>query len=92
MSANWDESYLARMLALEHAFGAISLMWAGMYASNAGCKPSEAVKLFKDSVLSSLYDGKDRSADIISLEKAHLENLLGNLEKMAALADKGYEK
>jgi hypothetical protein len=87
MSQEWDTSDLARMLALEHAFGALSLMWSCQFAQTAGIKPSEAAAQYRSAILSSLYDAKDYPPSVHALIKQHLEHMLDNLTKMAAHAD-----
>lgn len=90
MSSNWDDDDLARLIALESAFGTLALMWAGIFAHHANSKPSTAVKQLREAMLGSFADTKEYSGDIGQRVKHHQVRLLGHVERMAQHADEGY--
>ena len=91
MSAEWETDDLARMMALEHAFGALSLMWSYQFAKTSGSKPSETTLQFRNAVLSSIYDSGDYPSNVREKIKKHLERMLDNLSKMSKLADRDFD-
>lgn len=91
MSITQDADDLARIIALEHAFGAISLMWACQFAHAEQTKPSEAVRQLRTSVVGALYDDKQYTPGIRNAINHHLERLLGNVAGMADHADQGFQ-
>jgi len=54
MSAEWDSDDFARLLALEHAFGALALISAANFALGANTTPAEAVAHFRAAIESSI--------------------------------------
>ncbi len=91
MSSDWDSEDLARLIALESAFGTLALMWAGIFAHHANSKPSAAVKQLRSAMLGSFSDTKEYSDDIEQRVKAHQTRLLDHVERMALHADEGYQ-
>jgi len=90
LSSDWDQGDLARMLALEHAFGAIALMWAGQFAEQHGGKPSQAVMQLRDAILGAALDSKDHNGPLGALINAHLQRMFEHVSNMARHADKGF--
>jgi hypothetical protein len=78
------------MLALEHAFGTMTFMWACQFAEQQGTKPSQAVAQLRDAVVSSALDSKDHAGPIGGLINAHLERMFKHVGKMAEHADNGF--
>lgn len=78
------------MLALEHAFGTITLMWACQFAEQQGAKPSQAVAQLRAAVLGSVLDSKDHDGPIGNLISAHLQRMFQHVGIMAEHADKGF--
>ena len=91
MSENWDLDDLARIHALEHIVGAVTLMCCCLQAGQEGIKPSEYGKNFKNALESSLYDSSDRPSDVRELTRAHLTRVMENVLKMAKHADLGFK-
>lgn len=89
MSANWSLDDLARLIALEHAFGALALISAGNFAQLANVKPSEAVKQFRTAIEGSVHDG-DIPPDVRDLMRQHLKRIFDNVSDMARHADLGF--
>ena len=89
MSANWSADDLARLIALEHAFGALALISAGNFAQLANVKPSEAVKQFRTAIEGSIHDGSVPT-EIRDLMRQHLKRLFDNVADMAKHADHGF--
>lgn len=89
MSADFDKDDFARLLALEFAFQAVTLISAGNFAYLANIKPSEAVAQFRASIESSMYDSADRPKEVRDLMLAHLKRIFDHIESMAKHADKG---
>jgi hypothetical protein len=90
LSSSWDEDDLARMLALEHAFSTITLMWACQFADQQRTKPSKAVAQLREAVLSSVLDSKDHNGPIGALINGHLHRMFEHVRKIAEHADRGY--
>jgi hypothetical protein len=91
VSSDWDSDDIARLIALESAFGTLALMWAGMYAHHANSKPSAAIKQLRAAMLGSFADTKEYSGDIGQRIKGHQAKLLDHVERMAQHADEGYQ-
>ena len=91
MSADWDSDDLTRLIALESAFGTLTIMWAGMFAHHANSKPSVAVKQLREAMLGSFADTKEYTGDIGQRIKYHQTRLLDHVERMAQHADEGYQ-
>lgn len=91
MSSNWDQDDLARMLALEQAFGTLTFMWACQFADHQRTKPTQAVAQLRDAVLGSVFDSRDHGALMGDLISAHLQRMFDHVHKMASNADKGYD-
>lgn len=89
MSANWNADDLARLMALEHAFGALTLISASNFAQLANVKPSEAVNQFRTAIESSVLDG-DLPPDVRALMRQHLKRIFDNVSDMAKHADHGF--
>lgn len=89
MSADFDFDDMARLLALEHAFGALALISAGNYAHLAGVTPSEAVQQFRSAIEGAVYDTGDRSKEVQVAMRAHLKRMFDHLATMAKHADLG---
>lgn len=90
LSSDWDQDGLARMLALEQAFGVIALMWACQFAEQQGAKPSQAVAQLREAVLSSGLDSKDHRSQVSALIDAHLRRMFEHVGKRAEHADRGF--
>jgi hypothetical protein len=89
MSSDFDLDDFARLLALEHAFGALTLISAGNFAYLAEVKPSEAIRQFRSAIESSIYDSADTPADVRVLMRKHLKRMFDHIAQMAEHADKG---
>jgi hypothetical protein len=87
MSAEWDADDLARLLALEHAFGVIGLMCASNMAKNMGVSVNELVQELSKVTRSTLYDGKDISVSTRAAMAKHLDKLFAHIGSMAKLSD-----
>ena len=91
MSSNYDLDDLARLLALEHAFGALALISACNFSRLENIKPSEAVAQFRSAIEGSLYDSSDTSKEVRELKRIHLKRMFDHVSEMAKHADKGAE-
>jgi hypothetical protein len=89
MSSEFDLDDFARLLALEHAFGALALICASNFAYLAKVKPSEAVRQFRSAIESSIHDTADTPADVRELMRKHLKRLFDHVAHMAEHTDKG---
>ena len=92
MSADFDANDLARLLALEHAFGAIVLVSATNHSFLAEQKPSDSVKQFRSAVIGSTYDDASYPKEFNKLIQSHLERMFDHIESMAQHADLGVER
>ena len=90
MSADFDTDDFSRLLALEHAFSALALISACNFAELANIMPSEAVKQFRITIESSIYDSKERPKEVTELMRMHLKRMFDHIESMAKHADQGY--
>jgi hypothetical protein len=91
MSSEFDLDDMARLLALEHAFGAWALISASNYARLAHVKPSEAVAQFRGAIESSLLDSNNTPKGVRELMKKHLKRMFDHVAEMAKHADRGTE-
>jgi hypothetical protein len=91
MSVHFDEDGLARLLALEHAFGALALISAGNFAHLAGIKPSDAITQFRSAIEGSIYDVATHPESVRDAMRIHLKRMFDHISTMAKHADKGYE-
>ena len=89
MSADLNLDDMARLLALEHAFGALALISAGNYAHLAGVTPSEAVQQFRAAIECATYDAGTRPKELQAAMRAHLKRMFDHLASMAKHADQG---
>ncbi len=89
MSADFDKDDLARLMALEHAFWAVTLISAGNYARLAGIKTSEAVNQFRSSIEGSIYDSGEYPKEVQVLMRTHLKRMFDHVANMAVQVDKG---
>lgn len=89
MSADFDKDDLARLLALEHAFGALALISASNFAYLAKTTSSEAVAQFRAAIESSIYDAADTPSDVRQLMRGHLRRIFDHVATMAKQADQG---
>jgi len=92
MSSDFDIDDFARLLALEHAFSALTLISAGNFAYLADIKPSEAISQFRSSIESSIYDSADTPKDVRNLMRMHLKRMFDHVADMAEHADNGVNK
>lgn len=90
MSTVHDADDLARLIALEHAFGALTLMWCCQFANQQGSLPSDAASQFRTATLGAVFDSKEHAGELGALVAAHLHRLFSDLEKMTAHADQGF--
>lgn len=84
MADTWGSDDLARLMALEHAFGALALIGAANFAHNAGVTPLEAVGQIRQAIESAPYDAADTPDAVRALMRAHLKRLFDHVETMAA--------
>ena len=87
MSADWDADDLARLLALEHAFCAVTLLSASNYANLSRSTPSEVISQFRSAIEGSVYDTGQLSTDTKLLMKQHLKRIFDHIAKMAELSE-----
>jgi len=87
VSEDWNSDDLARLIALENMFGALSFMWSAQFASTNEMTSVEAVNLFRDAVLSSSYDMGDRDPAARKLIVEHIQRNFDHILSMARLAD-----
>ncbi|WP_300530152.1 hypothetical protein [Maricaulis sp.] len=88
MSSDWDADDFARLMALEHAWYAVTLVSAGNYAGMNGIKIKDAVQQLRDAVESSLYDHDDLPGNTRQLMRGHLKRMFDEVEQMAGQADR----
>jgi hypothetical protein len=87
MGFDFDFDDRARLLALEHAFGALALISAGNFAANNNMKTSEAVSHFRDAIEGAVYDSKDYPSDVRDVMYNHLKRMFDNVVKMSKHVD-----
>ena len=87
MSTNYDADDLARLLALEYAFGTLAFISACNFAQLSNMKPTAAVDQFRSVIEGSLYDRADYPADVRELIRSHLKRMFDYVAGMAEHAD-----
>ena len=89
MSADFDKSDLARLLALEYAFTTVTLLSASNFAYLANTTTSKAVAQFRQATEGAMYDGSNTPPDVRDLMREHLRRLYDHIATMAEHADLG---
>lgn len=92
VSSGWDRDDLARLLALEHAFCALTLISASNFAYLAETTPSAAVKQFREAIEGSVYDTGQASKETKAAMKHHLKRMFDHIAEMAKHAGQGTQK
>lgn len=91
MSADFNKSDLARLLALEYAFTTVALLSASNFAYLANTTTSEAVAQFRQATESAMYDGHNTPPDVRDLMREHLRRWYDHIAAMAKQADLGIQ-
>lgn len=92
MQPDFHADDLARLLALEHALCAMTLISAGNYAYLADVPPSQAVRQFRDAIESSMFDSGSYPEGLRDAMHRHTKRIFEHIEQMAKHADKGISK
>jgi hypothetical protein len=87
VSEDWAKGDLARLLALEHAFGVLALVSAGNFSFLAKCTAEDAIKQFREAIEGSMLDTRDIPAEVNLLMRKHLKQLLDHVQLMARNSD-----
>ena len=90
MSADFDKDDFARLLALEYAFGALTLISAANYAHLANTKPSAAISEFRSAIESAFSDQRQIPAEVRDLMRQHIRRMFDHIAQMAKHADLGF--